>query len=151
MTTPTEMAFILVWLLGLSITQNSPDFTAEKRQQKILQLLLITSLEHAKSNPLGISPLLIVINQRARNRLRKNHGISVEELERESRELFDGLAQFRELPTSPDTITKAETYNRLIIAHHEKVRRAGDLLGGPTGKALATQAHLAIKELNSPL
>jgi hypothetical protein len=151
MTTPAEMAFILAWLLDLSITQNSADLTAEKRQQKILQLLLITSLEHAKANPLGVSPLLIVINRRGRNRLRKKHGISVEELERESCELFNGLTRFRELPRGPDTITKAEAYNKLIIAHHEKVRRTGDLLGGLAGKALATQARLAIEELSSPL
>jgi hypothetical protein len=152
MTTPAEMAFILVWLLDLSLAHNAPNLTAEERQLELLRLLLIVPQEHEEpKNTLGVSPLLSFVSRHARNRLQKKHGITVEELERESRELFAGLTQFENIPPGPDTQTSAETYNRLIIAHHEKVKHLGNLLGGQVGQALTTQAHLAIKELTSPL
>jgi hypothetical protein len=150
MTTPAEMAYILVWLLDLSLARRAPDRTAEERQLELLRLLLIVPQEHQDaSNVLGVSPLLLFISNHSRNRLRKA-GIAVEELERESRELSAGLAQFEKIPAGPDVQIITETYNRLIIAHHEKVRRAGDLLGGRVGKALTTQALLAIEWLHLP-
>jgi hypothetical protein len=149
-TTPSEMAFILAWLLDLSITQNSPNSTSEERQLELLRLLLIVPQEHRDtSNVLGVSPLLLFISNRSRNQLRKA-GIAIEELERESLELSAGLAQFEKIPRDPDIPIITETYNRLIIAHLEKVRSAGDLLGGSVGKALIAQADLAIEWLHLP-
>jgi len=150
MTTPAEMAFILAWLFDLSTTQNSPNSTPEERQLRILKLLLIAPPEQEEPNPLGVSPLLILVNRHARNRLQKKHGVTVEELEYESRELFAGLKQFEIIPLSPDVQISVELYNRLIIAHHERVRHLGTLIGGRVGKALTTQALLAIEWLHLP-
>ena len=149
MTTPAEMAYILVWLLDRSLAHNAPR-PAEERQLELLRLLLVVPQQHQDaSNVLGVSPLLLFISNRSRNRLQKA-GITVEELERESRELSAGLAQFEKIPAGPDVQIITETYNRLILAHHEKVRRAGNLLGGRAGKALTTQALLAIQWLHLP-
>jgi hypothetical protein len=150
-TTHPEMAYILVWLLDLSLAQNEPNFTTEERQLQILRLLLITPQDKKEPSSLGVSPLLIFVSRHARNRLEKKHGITVEELERESAELFAGLKQFEKISAGPDAQTSAELYNRLIIAHHEKVKHLGNLLGGQVGEALSTQARLAIEELSSPL
>jgi hypothetical protein len=150
MMTRPEMDYILVWLLNRSLEHNAPNLTTEERQLEILRLLLVSPQEHLKPT-LGVSPFLLFVSRRARNRLLKQHGVTVEELERESVELSAGRKQFEEIPPGPDTLVSAETYNRLIIAHHKKVKRLGNLVGGEIGKALAVQASLAIEELSSPL
>jgi hypothetical protein len=152
LTTRHEMTFILAWLLDLSIEQNAPNLTTEQREIRVLQSLLIVPQEQIeRSNRLGVSPLLICVSRRARNQLQKKHGLRVEDLEHESSELLAGIQQFKNIPPGPYAQLSAEFYNRVTIAHHEKVKHLGELLGGQIGKALTIQAHLAIQELSSPL
>jgi hypothetical protein len=140
----------LEWMLTISLEQTAPEFNLNERCLQARRLLFLPEPPPEKSaTPLviGISPLLICVRQRARNRLWKNHHIDIGELERESVQLYVGLEQFEEVPPKPDFRTRADAYTEKLIAHHQRVKQVGKLLGGQLGDALVTLADLAIEWL----
>jgi hypothetical protein len=114
----------------------------------VRQLLLVEapSEQSAPSKPIrpGISPLLALLTKRERNRLHRSHQIEVEDLERESEQLYESLGQFAGM-SETDFWPAAEAFNSSLYAHHEKVRQAGILLNNPIGNRLAREAELGIK------
>jgi hypothetical protein len=136
----------LQWMLDISLEQTSPQLTKRERHLKVRQLLLAEPLSATPAVP-GVSPFLPWVKQRARNQLWKNHHIDIDELERESIQLNIGLQQFEKIPAESDFQARADVYTEKLIAHHNKVKQAGKLLGGQLGDALVTLADLAIEWL----
>lgn len=149
LTTHYEMSWHLAWLLEISIQQTEPQLSPAERQRKVRQLLLVgvrPETPEALARGPGVSPLLIAVGQRARQRLRREHQIDIENLEYGSVRLHHGLEQFRD-KTSPDFQTRAEAYTALLIEHHQRVQSVGELVGGQIGEALAADAKRAISRL----
>jgi hypothetical protein len=153
-----DLAWNLSWLLGLWLEQVQPELSTDERNLKVRQLLLAeppsespseqsatpTRLNPAKSIRPGISPLLALLTKRERSQLRRSHQIEVEDLERESEQLYESLSQFAEM-SEADFWPAAEAFNSSLFAHHEKVRQAGFLLNNPIGRWLAREAELGIE------
>jgi hypothetical protein len=146
-----DMAWHLSWLLDLSLQQAKPHLTTTERQHKVRQLLLAEHRSKKQNVPtaLGVSPLLLCVSQRARNRLLRMHSIDIADLEGESIQLSRDLAQFKRSPldSGAELRSKADRLTRLLIAHHQKVKHAGMLLGGQAGSALDAYADSAIEWL----
>jgi hypothetical protein len=134
----------LEWMLEISLEQTAPDLSLNERRRRARRLLFLTDPEQ---RVIGISPLLVCVRQRARNRLLKDHHLDIDELERESDELAAGLEQFEKVPPEPDFWARAAAYNEKLLAHHRGVKAAGELLGGRIGDALITYAESSIEWL----
>jgi hypothetical protein len=159
-----RMTKAITSLLDVSLWQRGVADKAE-RDKKVRDLMLYGSKPSAPFEPIpltrkgfGVSPSLIFISRRIRNRLWRLHRIDVDELERESERLFHDVEHFWEV-IPPEAIPlpgryfsyAAKKFDELTIVHHEKVRQLGGLLGGKLGKVLMIQAELSIKELTAQL
>jgi hypothetical protein len=151
-----DLALHLSWLLETWLMQVQPEISTRERQRRVRQLLLIESpseksdppirSEPAKSIKPTINPLLALVTKRERNRLRRSHQIEVENLERESEQLYASLSRLAKM-TEADFWPAAEAFNSALLAHHKKVKRAGILLNNPMGRLLAIEAGLVIRNL----
>jgi hypothetical protein len=156
-------------LYDLSLQQTHPAMSHAERQEIIGEALTIPERETsplallAAQRPprppatMGVSPLLPFINRHARKRLLNRHQIDVRQLQQESQRLHQDIYRFWEI-SPPESLEPgeffsqaAEKFNRLLVLHHEKVRRIGALLGGDLGRALAAQADAGIRYLQSHL
>jgi hypothetical protein len=134
----------LEWMLEISLEQTAPELSRNERLRQARRLLFLTDPE---PRAIGVSPLLVCVRQRARNRLWKRHHIDISELERESEELYLGLEQFEERPFSPDLRARAAAYDGKLLDHHQRVKAAGKLLGGQVGNTLVAYAEFLIERL----
>jgi hypothetical protein len=136
----------LEWMLETSLEQTAPDLSLYERRLQAARWLFLEEPKNI-STALGVSPLLVCVRPRARKRLWKNHHIDISELERESEELYMGLEQFEKRPPKPDSRVRAAAYDEKLLDHHQRVKAAGQLLGGPTGNTLVTWAEFLIERL----
>jgi hypothetical protein len=104
----------------------------------------------------GINPLLLLISQYSRRRLWQQHGIDVAELQREAEQLYHEVEHFWEtIPPESVPLTEpyfsytARQFDRRVLAHHQKVRQVGQLLGKELGQLLVRRAELTIKNLSA--
>jgi hypothetical protein len=147
-----EMAWHLAWLLDLSLQQTEPNLTLAQRLLRVRRELLIEPGDQPKNDPVaagpvGVSPLLILVDQGTRVRLEKEHNFKFDRLEGESIKLYAGLPQFDK--TQPDFRSRARTYAGLLKAHYQSAENAGRLVGGSIGKALIQDAQQALAQLSA--
>jgi hypothetical protein len=152
-------------LLGIALEQQGM-LDKEERDKRVNELLLVglkpevrpeQSRKYSSAELLGgISPLLQAIPRRIRNRLWRRHGIDVDELQRESSQLYREVEHYWEtippesVPSTEAFFTyTAQQFDLRVLAHHQKVFRVGQLLGKDLGKAMCTLADRTIKNIRA--
>jgi hypothetical protein len=144
LTTDYEILWHLAWLAELSC-RHDPACKGSLKEYEAL----IRKQEYPQSEELrepGVSPLLRFVTQGARDLLWSEHRISIDDLERDSENLYVGLDQFRD-KSDPHFGLRAKAYTCLLIEHHERVKHAGIMLGGSIGQVLSDQAQLTIDRI----
>jgi hypothetical protein len=148
-------------LLDVSLWQQGVLDKAE-RDKQVQDLMLYGSKPSGSVPPtrkgFGVSPLLLCIDRKVRDRLWRKYQIDVDELERESEGLYRDIDRFWEvippesIPLSDQFFSlAARKFDELALAHHKKVKHVGEVLTGHLRKLLITQAEWAIKELSARL
>ncbi len=162
-----DSAWVISRLLGIALEQQGI-LDKDERDKQVRHLVLYGSEPSAPAPPEqvvkskeqiseGVSFLLLFIRPRVRNRLRRVHGVDVDELQKESEQLHRDVSRFWEvippdhnLPPERYFWHAAEEFDKRVVAHHKKVKRVGKLVGGELGKVLVKLAELGINYLSAP-